>query len=121
MLRPRAFAQPAKLVSTILARHVHAPLVLLDEDLAVRTLLRVLRQPDFICFIAGCLLIPLFTFVTARGHVRPCMAAEALSEITFADDFDALGDGAGDADNTWTLCWVSAPCHIPMKYVRISL
>lgn len=115
VLRPRTFAQPAELVPAVLARHVHAALVLLDGDLALGALLRVLRDPERVYLVPARLLVPFCLFVAACGQVRLCTAVEALSEVALADNFEApVGDG-GDADGARTLCGIAAPYHLPVK------
>ena len=115
VLRPRTFAQPAELVPAVLARHVHAALVLLDGDLALGALLRVLRDPERVYLVPARLLVPLRLFVAACGQVRLRTAVEALPEVTLADNLEApVGDG-GDADGARTLCGVAAPYHLPVK------
>lgn len=47
MCRVVTHAQPAKLMATLAARHVHAPLILLNGVLALRALLSVQLDPIF--------------------------------------------------------------------------
>lgn len=53
MCRVVTHAQPAKLMATLAARHVHAPLILLNGVLALRALLSVQLDPIFCVLIAS--------------------------------------------------------------------
>mmetsp|Transcript_34130 Transcript_34130/g.39375 ORF Transcript_34130/g.39375 Transcript_34130/m.39375 type:complete len:275 (-) Transcript_34130:285-1109(-) len=89
-----AHAQPAKLVLAVVSRHVHAPSVLLDRRLALRTELRVDFDPE-IGTIRDSVLLALLELIREHlevvafdWHVGVLLAVEAKALSSFAEYID---------------------------------
>jgi hypothetical protein len=72
-----AKANPAKLVVTLLARHVLAPSVLVNQRTALWTLLGKFRQELCVLSLALCLLGPVLNHLAIRWCVREATTAKA--------------------------------------------
>jgi len=86
-----AKTQPTKLMSALVARHVHAPLILLDCCLALGARLTIHFQP-LRCLLFARLqpVFPLFECFAVQGLVGLLLTREAEVVATFTEDVFAV-------------------------------
>jgi hypothetical protein len=110
MLRVITKANPAELVVTLRAGHVHASLIFLDRICAPRARFCVQLDPSF-CIIIGAshALFPLSQHVTVNRPMRWFQASKTKILSTFAKNVSLISGRV--AHNLFAL-WIGAPLGV---------